>query len=188
MPADGESERAGLLLLFSFTVQFSRTEGGEGEGYRRDFSLSPFSSHGLRGGRGRDTGVTLLSVAARGAIFSFSLAPINFHKLGGRGRNGGRRLLLSEATVLVCMPGSRERERVGRSVSLLWPFNCLLAGGGDKSSGGYLLSEAALLAHFCPGAFGSSIFQEWGGGGWGFWRLPTLLGGASDDHISGWGE
>ena len=102
------------------------------------FSLSPFSSHGLRGGRGRDTGATLLSVAARGAIFSFSLAPINFYKLGGRGRNGGRWLLLSEATLLVCMSGSRERERVGRSVSLLWPFNCLLTGGGDKSSGGYL--------------------------------------------------
>ena len=90
--------------------------------------------------------MTLLAVAARGAIFSFSLAPINFHKLGGRRRNGGRWLLLSEATILVCMPGSRERERVGRSVLLLWPFNCLLAGGGDKSSGGYLLSEAALLA------------------------------------------
>ena len=163
------------------------------------FSFSPFSSHGLRGGRGRDTCVTLLAVAASGAIFSFSLAPINFHKLGGRRRNGGRWLLLSEATILVCMPGSRERERVGRSVLLLWPFNCLLAGGGDKSSGGYLLSEEALLACMLvnwevePRAL--LLWRLWllhfagvGGGGWSFWRLPTLLGGASDVHISGWGE
>ena len=163
------------------------------------FSLSPFSSHGLRGGRGRDTGVTLLSVAARGAIFSFSLAPINFHKLGRRGRNGGRWLLLPAAARLVCMPGSRERERVGRSVSLLWPFNCLLAGGGDKSSGGYLLSEAALLACMLVGReveprallfwrLRLFHFSGVGGGGWGFWRLPILLSGASYVHISGWGE
>ena len=65
-------------------------------------------------------------------IVSVTLFPIIFYGLGAGGRNGFRRLLISEPVFLeVCMPRVRERQHVGRSVSRLWLFNFQLAGGGE---------------------------------------------------------
>ena len=57
--------------------------------------------------------------AMRGNIFPFALPPFNFNALGGVEIEGPVSFTLQRRLFII----DRERERVGRSISLLWPLS-----------------------------------------------------------------
>ena len=103
-----------------------------------------------------------------------------------------RRVLLSLAALLVCMPADREGERVGHSNFLRLyrsNFTDWVVGGGRKGCRRLLLSEAALLVYMPAGRKASTRDFFWGfpvqvlrTGCWGrkrgYRRLSTLSGRA----------